>query len=205
MAYSQTLTASGGTAPYAFTTTGGALPPDLNLSTGGVLSGTPTASGDFTFTVQATDAGNITGRQSYTLTIAPAPVQSVAVACGVTAGLKVGETLQCTATVTYADGTTLTNAAVQWGTSDATKATVDTTGKVKGIAPGQVTIPASFAGKQGGAQLTVAAPTLVGVQPPAGRPSGASSVGGGTALPAPTGRSSNQGGTSAPTPVPATR
>ncbi len=206
VAYSQTFAATGGTTPYTFTTTGGTLPPGLTLDSGGSLSGTPTASGDFTFTVQATDAGNATGRQSYTLTIAPAPAQSVAVACGaLAASLKVGETLQCAATVTYADGTTRTDAAVQWETSDATRATTDSTGKIKGVAPGQVRITASFAGKQGQAQVTVASPTLIGVQPPVGRPSGASAVGGGTALPAPTGRSNNGGGTSAPTPVPATR
>ncbi|MFN7973918.1 MAG: putative Ig domain-containing protein [Acidobacteriota bacterium] len=67
--YSQTITASGGTAPYTFAVTGGALPGGLTLSAGGVLSGTPTASGTFNFVVTATDAGGCTGTQSYTLTI----------------------------------------------------------------------------------------------------------------------------------------
>ncbi|SCB46735.1 Putative Ig domain-containing protein, partial [Rhizobium miluonense] len=60
-AYSQTLTASGGTAPYSQAVTAGALPAGLTLSTGGVLSGTPTASGTFNFTVTATDSSTGSG------------------------------------------------------------------------------------------------------------------------------------------------
>ncbi len=73
-AYSQTITASGGTAPYTYSITAGALPAGVSLTSGGVLSGTPTASGTFTFTVRATDAstgsGPYTGSRAYSLTIA---------------------------------------------------------------------------------------------------------------------------------------
>jgi hypothetical protein len=71
-AYSQTLSASGGTAPYTFTVSAGALPAGLTLSTGGVLSGTSTASGSFNFTVTAIDSGGtpISGNRAYTLTVA---------------------------------------------------------------------------------------------------------------------------------------
>jgi hypothetical protein len=68
-AYSQTITASGGTAPYSFTVTSGTLPTGLSLSSGGVLSGTPSASGPFTFTVQATDPSFNTGSHIYNVTI----------------------------------------------------------------------------------------------------------------------------------------
>ncbi|MBB6571905.1 uncharacterized protein YhjY with autotransporter beta-barrel domain [Xanthomonas arboricola] len=73
-AYSQTLSASGGTAPYTFAITAGALPAGLSLSAGGVLSGTPTASGGFNFTVTATDSGGspTSGARAYTLTVAVA-------------------------------------------------------------------------------------------------------------------------------------
>ncbi|WP_187265624.1 beta strand repeat-containing protein [Ottowia flava] len=71
--YSQTVTASGGTAPYQYTVTAGALPAGLALSTAGVISGTPTAAGSFNFTVSARDssagAGPYTGSQAYTLTV----------------------------------------------------------------------------------------------------------------------------------------
>ncbi len=67
--YSQTLTASGGTAPYSFAVTAGALPGGLSLSAGGVLSGAPTAFGTFAFTVTATDANGCAGARSYSLLI----------------------------------------------------------------------------------------------------------------------------------------
>ncbi|NHQ93027.1 autotransporter domain-containing protein, partial [Janthinobacterium lividum] len=73
-AYSQQLTASGGVAPYAYTVSSGSLPAGLTLSGGGLLSGTPTAAGSFTLTVQAEDAHQFTGTQSYTLTVASATV-----------------------------------------------------------------------------------------------------------------------------------
>ncbi|MFN7973827.1 MAG: putative Ig domain-containing protein [Acidobacteriota bacterium] len=69
VAYSQTITASGGTAPYTFAVTAGALPPGLALSSGGVLSGTPTSAGTFNFTVTATDANGCTGNRAYSLVI----------------------------------------------------------------------------------------------------------------------------------------
>ncbi|MBB4656325.1 uncharacterized protein YhjY with autotransporter beta-barrel domain [Xanthomonas sp. F14] len=73
-AYSQTLSASGGTAPHTFAITAGALPAGLSLSAGGVLSGTPTASGGFNFTATATDSGGspTSGARAYTLTVAVA-------------------------------------------------------------------------------------------------------------------------------------
>jgi hypothetical protein len=70
VAYSQQLTATGGTQPYAYTLTAGALPPGMNLSATGLLSGTPAPpGGTFTFTVTATDAKGCAGVQAYTLTI----------------------------------------------------------------------------------------------------------------------------------------
>ena len=72
-AYSQTFTASGGTTPYSFAVTAGAIPAGMTLSTGGALSGTPTAGGTFNFTVTATDStgapGPFSGSQAYSLTI----------------------------------------------------------------------------------------------------------------------------------------
>jgi hypothetical protein len=44
----------------------------LSLAVGGVLSGTPTSSGTFAFTVTATDAVSVTGSQAYSLSISPA-------------------------------------------------------------------------------------------------------------------------------------
>ena len=74
--YSQTISASGGAGgTYAFTTTD---PLDgLTLSSGGVLSGFPTAGGSFTFTVTATDSDGTTGSQTYTLFVLPISILTV--------------------------------------------------------------------------------------------------------------------------------
>lgn len=78
VAFAQTVSASGGTAPYAYAVTGGALPAGLTLSAAGVLSGAPTAGGTFNFTVTATDSSTGTGpfsvSQSYALTVAASTI-----------------------------------------------------------------------------------------------------------------------------------
>ena len=72
-AYSQTLGASGGVAPYAFSLADGALPIGLSLGEDGVLSGTPAHAGTFLFTVSIADASGATGIQTYRLVVAPRP------------------------------------------------------------------------------------------------------------------------------------
>ncbi len=68
--YSQTLSGSGGTAPYTFAITAGSLPAGLSLNSTGALAGTPTAGGTFNFTVTATDANTFTGSRAYSLVVA---------------------------------------------------------------------------------------------------------------------------------------
>ncbi|WP_267555763.1 putative Ig domain-containing protein, partial [Rhizobium rhizogenes] len=73
-AYSQIVTASDGTSPYSYAITAGALPAGLTLSSGGTLSGTPTAAGTFNVTITATDSSTGTGApftasRAYSLTI----------------------------------------------------------------------------------------------------------------------------------------
>jgi hypothetical protein len=70
--YRQSITATGGIAPYTFSVTCGTLPPGLQLSTAGVLSGVLRTEGSFTFTVTATDAAGATGCRTYTVRICPA-------------------------------------------------------------------------------------------------------------------------------------
>ena len=68
--FSQTFTASGGASPYSFSLASGSLPMGLSLASSGVLSGTPSQSGTFNFTVQATDANGCSGvGATYTLVI----------------------------------------------------------------------------------------------------------------------------------------
>ena len=118
--YPQTdLVSVGGTAPYTYAVSSGALPAGLALSAAGVLSGTPAAAGSFTFTVTATDSsvgtGPHTGSQSYTLSINPSAATdftlSVASGTGSSAAVQPGGTLGEIITVSPANGAaTIANA-----------------------------------------------------------------------------------------------
>lgn len=72
--YQITIGATGGLAPYTFGVLSGNLPAGLTLSTGGVISGTPTTTGTSNFTVQVLDAETpaVTATQSYSVTVIPA-------------------------------------------------------------------------------------------------------------------------------------
>lgn len=70
VAYSQQLgVVSQVPGPYTFSVTGGTLPTGLTLSTAGLLSGTPSALGRFTFTVQARATTGDTGSRTYSLDV----------------------------------------------------------------------------------------------------------------------------------------
>ena len=68
ISFSQQLSTAGGTAPYTYTANG-TLPPGLGLSTSGLISGTPTTAGAYTFSVTSTDAGSFSTTNSYTGTV----------------------------------------------------------------------------------------------------------------------------------------
>jgi hypothetical protein len=58
---------------YAWSVVGGSLPPGLGLSTAGLLSGTPTTLGTYTFLVQAAEAGDPAnfGQRQFTMIVTP--------------------------------------------------------------------------------------------------------------------------------------
>lgn len=68
--YTHTFTASGGAPPYTWSITVGSLPPGLTLNTStGVVSGTPTTAGVYTFTITATDTTPLSGNASCSIQI----------------------------------------------------------------------------------------------------------------------------------------
>src|SRR5262249_27031001 len=69
--YSQSLSSSGGTGAATWSIAGGCLPNRLGLSSVCLISGTPTASGNFNFTVQAMDTVGANTQQFYSITINP--------------------------------------------------------------------------------------------------------------------------------------
>ncbi|WP_344930551.1 putative Ig domain-containing protein, partial [Streptosporangium carneum] len=96
-AYGVTLAVTGGTSPYTWSISGGTLPAGLTLNAStGVLSGTPTASGTYSFTVKVTDAVNQSATQAVTLTIAPPPSFSFSAPPAGEVGVAYGVTLAVT-------------------------------------------------------------------------------------------------------------
>jgi len=68
------LEASGGSGLYTFQITAGALPSGMNFTAEGLLSGTPTQAGLFTFTVTAKDQNNCTWQRAYGLNVLCPPI-----------------------------------------------------------------------------------------------------------------------------------
>jgi len=105
-AYSQNVTASGGTAPYTYAITAGSLPAGLSLSNAGAITGTPTSAGSYNFTITTTDsstgAGPYTGSRAYTITVS-APTMTLTPASGTTINGTASSPVS--ATFTAANGT----------------------------------------------------------------------------------------------------
>ncbi len=71
-----TFAAQGGVAPYFFGIVSGKLPAGVTLTGDGVLSGTPSEDGDFTFDVKVFDNGDptLSAKKTFTLTVGLAPL-----------------------------------------------------------------------------------------------------------------------------------
>ncbi|GAA1942371.1 Ig domain-containing protein [Kitasatospora viridis] len=166
--YSVSLLGSGGTgAGAAWSVSAGALPPGLTLSSGGVLSGTPSTAGTSTFSVRMASTSPLdqSPAQQLSLTVRDAPVVDTTELPGATSGEPYDQFLK-------ADGGILPYTwAVAQGTLPAWLHLDPNTGELKG------TPPASGAGSSGvvdfGVQVTDATAqqsaaqhlTLGGVQP----------------------------------------
>ena len=73
VSYSFQLSAQGGVPPYTWSTVDNTtLPAGLSLSSGGLITGTPTAAGNSTVEFQVTDSANTSLSQSVPMTINPA-------------------------------------------------------------------------------------------------------------------------------------
>jgi len=70
LSYTTTLVATGGSSPYNWTISSGALPTGLTLATStGVISGTPQAAGSFSFVARVADSAGNQATQAYTLSV----------------------------------------------------------------------------------------------------------------------------------------
>jgi hypothetical protein len=96
-AYSQTLQATGGSGTYSWSRTAGALPGGLTLNPNGTITGAPTATGNFNFTVTVTDSANRTAQKALSISVT-APALSVATDSlpNAVVGTAYSQTLQAT-------------------------------------------------------------------------------------------------------------
>lgn len=98
-AYSQPVVATGGTLPLTWAIVVGTLPQNLSLNPStGVISGTPTATGNSSFTIQVSDVGGQVDTQPLSILIGPAvpPTITTTSLPGATVGTPYSETLLAT-------------------------------------------------------------------------------------------------------------
>lgn len=172
-AYSYQLTSTGGTGAITWSLTAGTLPKGLSLSSGGLLSGTPTETASaVSLTFKAADsatnqAQSVTATLSLTISSGPT-ITSVAVSCASTS-VQTGQTSQCAATVigtgSYSSAVNWSVAGIQGGNADV--GTISATGlytapsALPAINPVAVTATSTAdATQSGSADLTVAVVSL---------------------------------------------
>ncbi len=154
-----TMAASGGAgAPYTFTATG--LPAGLSISAGGTISGTPTVSGTFSYTIIVSDRNGNTGTVNCSVMVVPpltagcvsiTAVQGVAITpVTLVASGGAGAPYTFTATglpagLSMSAGGTISGTPTVTGTFTYTVTVTDTNGN-KGTANCSVTVTSSCAG-----------------------------------------------------------
>ena len=127
VAYSATLTASGGTLPLSWSVSTGALPPGLTLNAStGVISGTPSTSGSFAFTFQVADAAAQTATKALSISVAAPLAVITASPPGGTQGVAY------TATLSASGGTLPLSWSVSTGTLPAGLTLNSSTGVISG-------------------------------------------------------------------------
>jgi hypothetical protein len=114
-AYDSPITVSGGTAPYSFSTLSGQLPPGMVLGEStGVVSGTPSASGSFSFAVSVVDSKGVSKDQPLQIGVSNAASAAVAVTVTpATVSVQSGGSTQLNAEVSNASNTAVSWSATQ--------------------------------------------------------------------------------------------
>ena len=88
--YSAALSVTGAKAPYTYSIVSGSLPPGLTLnSSTGVISGSPTTTGSYTFTSKVVDANGNSDTATCTINVQAPPIDLSCGTCGASSG-KVG-------------------------------------------------------------------------------------------------------------------
>ena len=75
--YSGQIQVTGGTGPYTFAISSGALPPGMSLSASGLLAGTPSAPGNYTLLILVTDANGLSSLLTLNLSVMAAGASAI--------------------------------------------------------------------------------------------------------------------------------
>ncbi|MSN27333.1 MAG: DUF1566 domain-containing protein [Geobacter sp.] len=138
-AYSQTLSASGGKTAYTWSITAGTLPAGLTLAAStGVISGTPSATGTSSITVQVKDSNNAIATKALTVTVYALPAITTPSLPAGTIGVAYSQTLTATG------GKTPNTWAVSSGTLPAGLTLNATSGVISGTPTTAVTSSVTF-------------------------------------------------------------
>ena len=139
------LRASGGVQPYRWSVAGGALPPGVSLGSDGSVSGNPTSSGHFTFTIQAADSGDATASIPGSINIAARLSANLLPACASDCKVELGCANACGAFGQFSGGIAPYSFTVKQGPLP-----VGTT-----LSRNSLTLNGTFGGQQGYLQFTV--------------------------------------------------
>jgi hypothetical protein len=96
--FSLVFAATGGTSPYQWSVSAGALPTGLTLSAAGSLTGSPTATGTFNFTVQVADSASParTANKAFTIVVVQLTITTASPLPPATVGTPYNQTLALT-------------------------------------------------------------------------------------------------------------
>jgi IPT/TIG domain/Bacterial Ig domain/Putative Ig domain len=159
--YSTTLAATGGVPPYSWSTASGALPAGVQLNTStGVIGGTPTLAGSFSFTVQVQDAKTSSSAASLSLSISPPPAPTIS---GVSpnSGTSSGGTA-----VTISGSNFQSGAAVQFGSFPAAAIQVVNSGQIRTVTPAEQSGVVNITVKDSDGQIATASNIFTFTAPP---------------------------------------
>ncbi|MDB6118436.1 MAG: hemagglutinin, partial [Verrucomicrobiaceae bacterium] len=86
------LANTGGTAPFTWIKSAGDLPDGLSVNSAGILSGTPSTTGEFTFTAQITDDNGFTAAKEFQITVKELSITTPSSLTGAVKGLAYSAT-----------------------------------------------------------------------------------------------------------------
>jgi parallel beta-helix repeat protein len=159
--YAATLAATGGTPPYTWSITGGALPSGFGLSAAtGAITGIATLPGSFSFKAQVQDAKAVSTSASFSLIVAPAAAPTIS-GISPNSGPTAGGTAVTISGSNFRSGT-----AVQFGSLSARGVQIANSAQIQAVTPAESSGVVSITVKNSDGQTATAANAFTFAAPP---------------------------------------